>query len=227
MIEYGRLYVDVLRLETRGDLTLEWIQKTEAFLDRAFSKIKGVSCTWCPCTKCENTRRQTLEDMTQHLCNYGFTRDYTRWIYHGEANRMRDEVVRQCIDDLDSDAGVVDMLDDFLEEHFDEGRTEEEPETTAKAYYDMLATAQEPLHGHTKVSQLDAIARLMAVKSQFTLSRDAFDVMLTVIGSLLSEGHILPKNLYEAKKLLRALKMPYEMIHVCPNGCILFRKEHA
>ena len=67
----------------------------------------------------------------------------------------------------------------------------------------------------------------MAVKSQFTLSRDAFDVMLTVIGSLLPEGHILPTNLYEAKKLLPALKMPYEMTHACPNGCILFRKEHA
>ena len=30
--------------------------------------------------------------MTQHLCNYGFTRDYTWWTYHGEANRMRDDV---------------------------------------------------------------------------------------------------------------------------------------
>ena len=58
-------------------------------------------------------RRQRREDMTQHLCNYGFTRDYTQWTYHGEANRMRDGVVRQRIDDLDSDAGVVDMLDDF------------------------------------------------------------------------------------------------------------------
>ena len=140
--------------------------------------------------------------MTRHLFNHGFTRDYTRWTYHGEANHMRDEIVRQCIDDLDSDAEVVDMLDDFHEAHFDEGRKEEEPEATMKAYYDMLAAAQEPLHGHTKVSQLDAIARLLAVKSQFTLSRDAFDVMLTVIGSLLPEGHILPKNLYEAKKLL-------------------------
>ena len=165
--------------------------------------------------------------MTRHLSNHGFTRDYTRWTYHGESNRMRDEVVRQRIDDLDSDAGVVDMLDDFHEAHFDEGQEEEEPEATAKAYYDMLAAAQEPLHRHTKVSQLDAIARLMAVKSQFSLSRDAFDVMLTVIGSLLPEGHILPKNLYEAKKLLRALKMPYEQIHACPKGCILFRKEHA
>ena len=40
----------------------------------------------------------------------------------------------------------------------------------------------------------------MAVKSQFTLSRDAFDVILTVIGTLLPEGHILPKSMYEAEK---------------------------
>jgi len=173
-------------------------------------------------------RRQTREVMTNHLCNYGFTRNYTRWTYHGEANRMRDEVVRQRIEEHDADAGVADMLDDFHEAHFDEGRREEEePEATAKAYYDMLAAAQQPLHGHTKVSQLDAIGRLMAVKSQFTLSRDAFDVMLQVIGSMLPEGHILPKSMYEAQKLLRALKMPYEQIHACPKGCILFRKEHA
>ena len=90
------------------------------------------------------------------------------------------------------------MLDDFHEAHFEGERREEEPEPTAKAYYDILAVAQEPLHGHTKISQLDAIARLMAVKSHFTLSRDAFDVMLTVIVTLLPENHILPKSMYEA-----------------------------
>ena len=81
--------------------------------------------------------------MTNHLCNYGFTKDYTRWTYHGEANRMRDDVIRQRIADRDADAGVEDMLDDFHEAHFDEGRREEEePEATAKAYYDMLVVAQ-------------------------------------------------------------------------------------
>jgi hypothetical protein len=50
--------------------------------------------------------------------------------------------------------------------------------------------------------------------------------MLTVIGSLLSDGYILPKSMYESQKLLRALKMPYEQIHTCSKGCILFRKEH-
>ena len=79
--------------------------------------------------------------MTQHLCNYGFTRDYTRWTYHGEANRMRNEVVRQRIEDHDADARVGDMLDDFHEAHFEGERREEEPEPTTKAYYDMLAAA--------------------------------------------------------------------------------------
>jgi hypothetical protein len=59
----------------------------------------------------------------------------------------------------------------------------------------------------------------MALKSQYS--------MLTVIGSLLPEDHILPKSMYESQKLLHALKMPYEQIHACLKGCILFRKEHA
>ena len=67
----------------------------------------------------------------------------------------------------------------------------------------------------------------MALKSQLGISRDGFDDLLTIFGSLLPAGHNLPCNLYEAQKLLRALKMPYEQIHACINGCILFRKDHA
>jgi hypothetical protein len=59
------------------------------------------------------------------------------------------------------------------------------------------------------------------------MSRAGFDVMLTVFGSILPKGHILPKNMYESQKLLRALKMPYEPIHACEHRCILFREEHA
>ena len=66
----------------------------------------------------------------------------------------------------------------------------------------------------------------MAFKSQCSMSRDNFDGMLVAVGSLLPKGHILPKNLYESQKLLRALKMPYEHIHACLNGCVLFRKDH-
>jgi hypothetical protein len=104
---------------------------------------------------------------------------------------------------------------------------DDEPEPTAKAFYDMFNAAQKPLHGQTKVSQLDAIGRVMVFKSQYNMSRDAFNGLLTVIGSQLPDDHVLPKSMYEAQKLLRALKMTYEKIHACPKGCVLFRKEYA
>jgi hypothetical protein len=91
----------------------------------------------------------------------------------------------------------------------------------------MFDAAQKPLRGQTKVSQLDAIGRVMAFKSQYNMSSDAFDGLLMVIGSLLPDDHVLPKSMYEAQKLLRALKMTYEQIHACPKGCVLFRKEYA
>ena len=101
--------------------------------------------------------------MGEHLVNYGFTPDYTWWIFHGEAHRLRDEVVRQRIDECDAAGGIGDKLDDYEEAHFGEGPQEEEPEASTKAFYEMLEAAQKPLHGQTKVSQLDGIGCLMAL----------------------------------------------------------------
>jgi hypothetical protein len=99
-------------------------------------------------------------------------------------------------------------------------------ETTAKAFYDMMSSAQKPLHDRTTVSQLDTIGRLMGFKSECSMSREHFDGLLTVIDILLLDAHILSKGMYESHKLLRALKMSYDQIHVCSKGCVLFRKDH-
>jgi hypothetical protein len=107
-------------------------------------------------------------------------------------------VLRQRIEDYDVDVWVADMLNYYHEAQFTRGCTEDEPEPIAKTFYDMFDAAQKPLHGQTKVSQLDAIGHVMAFKSQYNMSRDAFDGLLTVIGSLLPEDHILPKSMYEA-----------------------------
>ena len=92
-------------------------------------------------------KRQTKKVMGEHLWKNGFMADYTRWVYHGEAERMREEVVRSHVEDYDADVGVVDMLNDYHEAQFAEGHTEEELDATAKAFYDMFATAQKLLHG--------------------------------------------------------------------------------
>ncbi|XP_066396736.1 uncharacterized protein [Miscanthus floridulus] len=210
--------------QKRGQYTNEWIEKANDFMTKAFAN--GRRHAWCPCRKCKNKAMKTYEEMGKDLVNNGFVENYTRWTMHGERHRAREEVVRQRIEEFDSEAGVAEMLNDH-DMAFDEGSAEQEPEQTAKAFYAMLDAAQQPLHGRTNVSKLDAIARLMAVKSQFSWSRESFDQLLTVVGTLLPDDHVLPKNTYESNKILRALKMSYEQIHACPNGCILFRGEHA
>jgi hypothetical protein len=51
--------------------------------------------------------------MVEHIWKIRFTPDYTRWIFHGKAHRTREEVLRQHVEDYDSNAGVVDMLNDY------------------------------------------------------------------------------------------------------------------
>ena len=67
---------------SQGQVTNEWIDKTDAFLGRAFGvAAKGASKICCPCSKCANRKRQTKKVMGEHLSKNGFMADYTRWVY--------------------------------------------------------------------------------------------------------------------------------------------------
>jgi hypothetical protein len=167
-----------------------------------------------------------LREVYKDLFKNGFVENYKRWIFHGEEKaRIREEEVRACLEEYDGDAGMANMVVDYNEARGNEGLLEEDPEETANAFYEMMSSAQKPLHEKTTMSQLDAIGRLLALKSQLSLSRDGFNLVLVVLGTMLLKDHMLPKNTYKSVKLLRALKMPYESIHACPNGCVLFRGE--
>jgi len=58
---------------SQGSLIDERIEKTDAFLELAFARVKGTRGTWCPCSICANTRRQTKVVMGKHLYKNGFT----------------------------------------------------------------------------------------------------------------------------------------------------------
>ncbi|KAA0041709.1 transposase [Cucumis melo var. makuwa] len=58
-------------------------------------------------------------------------------------------------------------------------------------------------------------------------SNISFLELLKALKGILPSPNDLPTSMYEAKKMLGALGMEYEKIHVCPNDCYLYRKEYA
>jgi hypothetical protein len=98
----------------RNDVTPEWIRKTDSFIEQGFDEAsKGASLVPCSCSKCANKKRKTKKAMIKHIWKNEFMPDYNRWIFHGEAHRMREEVVRQRVEDYDADAEVADMFNDY------------------------------------------------------------------------------------------------------------------
>ena len=199
--------------------TEEWLTKTKGFVRAAFAN--GQELSWCPCARCDNYKKRDELEMSKDLQKFGFTPGYTVWTLHGEsAQRARAEVVRRRTDEHGT--GTADMVQDF-----DDARdSDEEMEESAKAFTEMLESSKRPLHEHTELCQLDAISQIMALKAQFNLGRECYDAMMTVFGRFLPKGHVLPPNLYQSDKILRALKMPYEKIHACEKGCVLFRLQY-
>ena len=169
--------------------------------------------------------------MSEHLRTHGYMPNFDMPpINIAEQDRGREEVMRQRIDGYEDD-GVRDMLDDVIVAETANATPSEnepeEPEATAKAFLEVLASSKKPLYAGAKISQLDAISQLIAVKAEYGCSQKCFEAFLGVWANSLPEGHELPKSMYDTKKIMKALSMDYEKIDVCPKNCLLFRHEYA
>nr|XP_020159405.1 uncharacterized protein LOC109744661 [Aegilops tauschii subsp. strangulata] len=105
------------------------------------------------------------------------------------------------------------MLDDvFAAEPTPPSHSANGLEETAKAFLDILASSRKPLYEGAKLSMLDAMSQLMAVKAEYGCSR-GFEAFLGVWANSLPEGHELPKTMYAMKKIMKTLSMDYEKMH--------------
>jgi hypothetical protein len=121
----------------------EWVRGTNNFLEQAFGlAAQGLDRTLCPCKECKNQKRKVQREVYKDLFKYGFVKNYKRWIFHGEAKaRIREEEVRAHLEEYDGDVVLADMVVDYNEAHGNEGLMEEDPEETAKAFYEMMSSA--------------------------------------------------------------------------------------
>ena len=66
---------------------------------------------------------------------------------------------------------------------------------------------------------------LISKKARNGWTDKSFTELLELFHQILPESNTLPTIYYEAKKILCPMGVEYRKIHVCPNDCILYRKE--
>jgi hypothetical protein len=67
-----------------GAHTREWMNKTQEFIDHAFS-LPNNHAVKCPCSRCRNTVCEDKRTLTLHLCKIGFMPGYEVWTHHDES----------------------------------------------------------------------------------------------------------------------------------------------
>jgi hypothetical protein len=127
------------------------------------------------------------------------------------------------------DSEDVDRMDHMLEDLQPELAPDhhDSPTPEVQKFFDLLKASEEPLHGHTYVTVLEFVTRLMSIKSKFAFSINCYKELMDLISKVLPTGHKMPKDMYQYKKLLEGLGMEYEKIDVCQDNCMLFWKEHG
>jgi hypothetical protein len=93
-------------------------------------------------------------------------------------------------------------------------------------FYRLLAVVDEKVHDGTDVTVLQAVTRLMSIKSMYNFSNQCYNDIIKLIIDLILMKHNMLKDLYQSKKIVPGLSMNYEKINVCKKNYMLFWKEH-
>jgi hypothetical protein len=93
-----------------GAHTTECMNKTQEFIDRAFSGRldEGVKC---PCSRYRNALCEDKRTLIMHLSKFGFMLGYDVRMHHGETIHQRTTPVVEDEDDRSGDDRMDEMLD--------------------------------------------------------------------------------------------------------------------
>ena len=103
-----------------------------------------------------------------------------------------------------------------------------EDNNNSDKFYQMLREAEQSLYkGCKKFTKLSFLVHLYHLKCLNGWTDKSFSMLLELLRDALPEENTLPKSFYDTKNIISGLGLSYEKIHVCPNECILYRKDLA
>jgi hypothetical protein len=86
----------------------------------------------------------------------------------------------------------------------------------------LLEEMKQELYPGGPCKRFSFVVKLLHIKSFYRIPNVAFTTFLKLLSSAFPHCSI-PTTYEEAKRLIRALGLGYNSIHVCPNNCVLFR----
>ncbi|XP_023644517.1 uncharacterized protein LOC111832431 [Capsella rubella] len=192
----------------------------------------------CPCSLCQNSHNIRIDLVWGHLYANGFMPGYKIWFLHGERSEYGSssepyifDSVEEPRTEVDYGVGTVQMVNDVYRENMQSVGENvdrvEEPNAEAQKFFSMLDAAKQPLYGGCREghSALSSASRLMTIKTDNNLAEECVDAITDFVKDILPEDNKFPGTYYEIQKFVAGPGLPYQMIDVCENNCMIFWRE--
>jgi hypothetical protein len=160
-------------------------------------------------------------EMFGHIAKHRFMPNYLVWHQHAEV-----QVAAPTESDGSDDEDQMDDMIADISVEYDLGSRDQHPPLEVQNFYRLLATSHEKVHDGTGFTVLQAITRLIGMKSKYNFSNQCYNDIVILIIDLIPVKHNMLKDLYQSKKIVASLGMNYEKIDVCERNYMLFWKEH-
>jgi len=101
---------------------------------------------------------------------------------------------------------------------------EESPNVETQRFYDMLNNANELIYEGATESRLSIAIRLLAARTNWHVTKKCLDYFIQMLIDVVPKHNCIPKNYFEAKKIVSSLGLKAEKIDCCEDGCMLYYK---
>lgn len=225
--------IKILLRYPRG--SVEYLAGVDGFLEFAYKDKLEDTKIYCPCETCVHTMLLSKNDVYDHLVCNGMLQSYDQWDFHGESSEEQIRNQQPQPHNEDMRANMHELINDALRTVYDDMPMSDSadspcthtdgPNLEAQAFYKLVKDSEKPLWDGCELSHLSLLVLLFNMKSMNKWSDKSFGDLLDILHMAIPNGKELPKNFYEAKKVVSKFGLDYQQIHACPNNCQLFWKE--
>nr|XP_025882612.1 uncharacterized protein LOC107281707 [Oryza sativa Japonica Group] len=225
--------IKILLRYPRG--SVEYLAGVDGFLEFAYKDKLEDTKIYCPCETCVHTMLLSKNDVYDHLVCNGMLQSYNQWDFHGESSEEQIRNQQPQPHNEDMRANMHELINDALRTVYDDMPMSDSadspythtdgPNLEAQAFYELVKDSKKPLWDGCELSHLSLLVLLFNMKSMNKWSDKSFGDLLDILHMAIPNGKELPKNFYEAKKVVSKFGLDYQQIHACPNNCQLFWKE--